>query len=142
MGSLAAAVLAAGGNVTGAIPSSLQEREQASAAARGETFVVGSMHERKALMYRLASGFAVLAGGLGTLDELMEVATWSQLSLIRKLLVVLNHRGFFDPMLGMLDHLATEGFLGIDERQLIQVAHTPDEAFDRLGLGVPESTAR
>jgi uncharacterized protein (TIGR00730 family) len=134
MGALADAVLAGGGSVTGVIPHSLHERERAD-AARGEILVVRSMHERKDLMYRLSSGFAILPGGIGTLDELMEVATWNQLALIAKPLVVVNCKGFFDPMLDMLDHLVEEGFLAADERLLIQVADTADEALDLLGAG-------
>jgi uncharacterized protein (TIGR00730 family) len=136
MGALADAVQAAGGRVTGIIPHSLLQREPPG-SMQGTVFVVRSMHERKALMYRLSSGFAVLPGGLGTLDELMEVATWKKLALIDKPLVVVNHQGFFDPMLGMLDHLVTEGFLGAAERQLIQVAQDATEALDRLGAGHP-----
>jgi uncharacterized protein (TIGR00730 family) len=132
MGALADAVLAGGGRVTGVIPHSLHERERAD-QARGEIFVVRSMHQRKDLMYRLSSGFAILPGGIGTLDELMEVATWNQLALIAKPLVVVNCRGFFDPMLDMLDHLVGEGFLSAGERRLIQVADSVDEAFERLG---------
>ncbi|MQT04394.1 LOG family protein [Streptomyces jumonjinensis] len=134
MGALADAVLAAGGDVTGVIPRSLHERERADNAP-GAIFVVRSMHERKALMYRLAAGFAILPGGLGTLDELMEVATWNQLSIMRKPIVVVNHRGFFDPILRMLDHLVDEGFLGANERHLIQVAHDAEEAIDRPRVG-------
>jgi uncharacterized protein (TIGR00730 family) len=140
MGALADAVLAAGGSVTGVIPRSLHERERAD-RARGAVFVVRSMHERKALMYRLSCGFAVLPGGLGTLEELMEVATWNQLALIRKPVVVVNDAGFFDPMLAMFDHLVDEGFVAAEERRLIQVASGPEEAIDRLGLGGPAPTA-
>ncbi|MGW6058575.1 LOG family protein [Streptomyces sp. NPDC055189] len=134
MGAVADAVLAAGGSVTGVIPRLLHERER-SDKAPGAVFVVRSMHERKALMYRLSLGFAVLPGGLGTLDELMEVATWNQLSIMRKPIVVVNHRGFFDPMLRMLDHLVEQGFLKAEERALIQVAHDAGDAVDRLGAG-------
>lgn len=133
MGALADAALAAGGSVTGVIPSSLHERERSS-KLRGTVFVVGSMHERKALMYRLSSCFAVLPGGIGTLDELMEVATWNQLAIIEKPLVVVNYEGFFDPMIEMLDHLVKEEFLSAAERSLIQVASNTDEAFDRLSV--------
>lgn len=136
MGAVAAGALAAGGGVTGVIPLHLRDRECA-VEAPGATFVVRSMHQRKALMYRLASGFAVLPGGIGTLDELMEVATWNQLGLIKKPVVVVNHRGFFDPMLTMLDHLVTEGFLSLEERLLLQVADTCDEALERLGEAQP-----
>src|SRR5579884_2249237 len=121
MGAVADGVLEGGGGVTGVIPHTLHERER-SDRARGAIFVVASMHERKALMYRLASGFAVLPGGIGTLDELMEVATWDQLRIMEKPLVVVNHRVFFTPMLAMLDHLVAEGFLSARERRLFQVA--------------------
>jgi uncharacterized protein (TIGR00730 family) len=136
MGAVADGVLDGGGAVTGVIPRSLHERERAD-NARGAVFVVRSMHERKALMYRLSSAFAVLPGGLGTLDELMEVATWNQLSLMAKPVVVVNHGGFFTPMLAMLDHLVAEGFVSAKERQLIQVADTAAAALDRLGFPEP-----
>ncbi|WP_043194368.1 TIGR00730 family Rossman fold protein [Streptomyces sp. NRRL F-2664] len=131
MGAVADGVLAGGGTVTGVLPRSLYERERAD-RARGETFVVRSMHQRKALMYRLSTGFAVLPGGIGTMDELMEVATWNQLSLMEKPVVVVNHRGFYTPMLAMLDHLVTEGFLTAQERRVVRSAETADEALDLL----------
>ncbi|MFJ8018359.1 TIGR00730 family Rossman fold protein [Streptomyces sp. NPDC096339] len=131
MGAVADGVLRGGGAVTGIVPRSLHERERAD-RARGAIFVVRSMHERKALMYRLSSGFAVLPGGIGTLDELMEVATWNQLSLMEKPIVVVNHAGFYDPMLAMLDHLVSEGFLTAAERGLIRSTDTAEEALDLL----------
>ncbi|MEV8565845.1 TIGR00730 family Rossman fold protein [Streptomyces sp. NPDC051322] len=136
MGAVADGVLEAGGSVTGVIPRSLHERERAD-RARGAIFVVRSMHERKTVMYRLSSGFAVLPGGFGTLDELMEVATWNQLSLMDKPIVVVNLGGFFDPMLAMLDHLVAEGFLSAKDRRLIQAADTVQEALDRLAPAEP-----
>ncbi|MGW1889936.1 LOG family protein [Streptomyces sp. NPDC002004] len=136
MGAVADGVLDGGGAVTGVIPRSLHERERAD-NARGAVFVVRSMHERKALMYRLSAGFAVLPGGIGTLDELMEVATWNQLSLMEKPIVVVNHGGFFTPMLAMLDHLVAEGFLSAKERRLVQAAETAEEALDLLGFPEP-----
>ncbi|MFD7438799.1 TIGR00730 family Rossman fold protein [Streptomyces sp. NPDC059861] len=132
MGAVADGVLAGGGAVTGVLPRSLHERERAD-QARGTIFVVRSMHERKALMYKLSAGFAVLPGGIGTLDELMEVATWNQLSLMEKPVVVVNHQGFYDPMLTMLDHLVTEGFLTAKERNLVRSAETTGQALDLLG---------
>ena len=134
MRAVADGVLEHGGAVTGVIPRTLHERERADRAP-GTVFLVRDMHDRKALMYRLASGFAVLPGGLGTLDELMEVATWNQLSLLDKPLVVVNHRGFYDPLLAMLDHLVAEGFLAARERRLVQVAGTAEEALSLLGAG-------
>lgn len=140
MGAVAGAVLAAGGGVTGVIPRRLHERERADNAP-GAVFVVRDMHERKALMYRLSRGFAVLPGGLGTLDELMEVATWNQLSIMRKPVVVVNHRGFFDPLLRLLDHLVTEGFLRPEERALVEVADDASHALDLLGAARPVPAA-
>jgi len=131
MRAVADGVTQAGGGVIGVIPQGLHERESAD-QARGALFMVRTMHDRKTLMYRLASGFAVLPGGFGTLDELMEVVTWNQLSLIAKPVVVVNHLGFYDPMLAMLDHLVAEGFLVTAERTLVQVAGTAEEALDIL----------
>ncbi|KUJ70107.1 hypothetical protein ACZ90_07085 [Streptomyces albus subsp. albus] len=128
-------VLEHGGGVTGVVPWTLHQREPAGRAP-GAVFMVRSMHDRKALVYQLASGFAVLPGGLDTLDEFMEVATWSSLSLLDKPVVVLNHRGFYDPMLRMLDHLVVEGFLTAREHRLVQVAETVEEALALLGAGV------
>jgi uncharacterized protein (TIGR00730 family) len=133
MGAVADAVLAAGGNVTGVIPVILHEKVRPD-KARGKTYVVRSMHQRKALMYRLSSGFAVLPGGFGTLDELMEVATWTKLGIIEKPIVVVNCEGFFDLMLDIIDHIVKEGFISDDERGLIRVANDLDEAFDLLGV--------
>ncbi|MDH6132939.1 uncharacterized protein (TIGR00730 family) [Kitasatospora sp. MAA4] len=140
MGAIADSVFEAGGDVTGVVPGVLRERER-SEEPRGTIHVVSTMHERKSLMYRLASGFAVLPGGIGTLDELMEVATWNQLGIMAKPIVVVNHKGFFDPLLALLDHLVREGFLALHERRLIQVAHTPEDACDLLGLPVLTAAA-
>lgn len=131
MGAVAKAALAGGAPVTGVIPHDLHKRERAHKAP-GEVFVVRTMHERKALMYRLASAFAVLPGGLGTLDELMEVATWNQLGMHHKPVVLLNTSGFFDPLLGFLDHVVREGFLTPAERALVHTARDPETALDLL----------
>ncbi|MGX1884878.1 LOG family protein [Streptomyces sp. NPDC055287] len=132
MGALAEAALEAGAPVTGVIPRQLFERERPD-RSRAEVIVVQSMHERKALMYRLSSGFAVLPGGLGTLEELLEVATWNQLGLHRKPLVLVNRGGFFDPLLIMLDNMVSSGFLKPAERAIIQAASDVDDALVRLG---------
>lgn len=131
MGAVAGAALDNGAAVTGVIPHDLHERER-SQQALGQIFVVRTMHERKALMYRLASSFAVLPGGFGTLDELMEVATWNQLGMHRKRLVLLNAKGYFDSLLGFLDRVAKEGFLTPAERDLVRATDDVDEALDLL----------
>ncbi|MEV8306837.1 TIGR00730 family Rossman fold protein [Streptomyces flavidovirens] len=134
MGAVAEAVLAAGAPVTGVIPRQLFERERPD-ASRAEVRVVESMHERKALMYRLSTGFAVLSGGLGTLEELLEVATWNQLGFHRKPLVLVNRGGFFDPLLTMLDTMVGNGFLEPADRALIQDSSDVDDALHRLTHG-------
>ncbi|MFD7122053.1 TIGR00730 family Rossman fold protein [Streptomyces sp. NPDC059922] len=131
MGAVADAVLDAGAPVTGVIPRQLYEREQPD-ESRTEVIVVETMHERKALMYRLAVGFAVLPGGLGTLDELLEVATWNQLGIHHKPLVLVNRGGFFDPLLTLLDNMVSDGFISQEERFVIQVASGVEEALDCL----------
>ncbi|MFE4960491.1 TIGR00730 family Rossman fold protein [Streptomyces sp. NPDC056653] len=136
MGAVAQGVSDGGGAITGVVPSALRERER-SDDPLGTIHVVATMHERKALMYRLATGFAVLPGGIGTLDEVMEVLTWNQLGLMAKPVVVVNHEGFFDPLLNLLDHLVTQGFLARHERALIQTADAADDACDRLCLRAP-----
>lgn len=140
MGAVAGAALAHGATVTGVVPHDLHVREK-SQEAPGQIFVVRTMHERKALMYRLSSAFAVLPGGFGTLDELMEVATWNQLGMHRKRVVLLNARGYFDPLLGFLDHAAQEGFMTPEERKIVTVADDVDEALDQLTPRTPAAAA-
>lgn len=132
MGAVADAAFSGGAPVTGVIPHRLYERELPQ-RTRGEVFVVRTMHERKALMYKLSNGFAVLPGGLGTLDELMEVATWNQLGFHQKPIVLVNHEGFFDPLAALLDHVVKEGFLSPQERSCIDMAIGVEEALDQLG---------
>jgi uncharacterized protein (TIGR00730 family) len=117
--------------VTGVIPRHLFERERADITV-SDLRVVESMHDRKRLMYQLADGFVALPGGLGTLDELFEICTWAQLGLHHKLVVILNHGGYFDPMISMLDRAVTEGFLAPAERALVRHVPTPDQAIDLL----------
>jgi uncharacterized protein (TIGR00730 family) len=110
MGELADSCLAAGGKVIGVIPDSLVRHEVAHLGLT-ELRVVNSMHERKAMMADLSDAFMALPGGLGTLEELFEVWTWSQLGLHQKGLGLLNVAGFFDPLVEMVQHGLNEGFL-------------------------------
>lgn len=132
MHAVAKGVLDSGASVTGVVPYNLREREK-STDVLGEVFVVRNMHERKALMYRLSDAFAVLPGGIGTLDELMEVATWNQLGFLSKPLVLVNRDGFYDPLVCLLDHLVEQGFLAPDERALISETDAVEHALDLLG---------
>ncbi|MEV2279011.1 TIGR00730 family Rossman fold protein [Nocardiopsis sp. NPDC049922] len=131
MGAVAGAAAAGGAPVTGVIPHDLRERERMH-EIEGRIFISRSMHERKALMYRLSTGFAALPGGLGTLDELMETATWNQLGIHDKPIVLMNCHGFFDPVLRLLEHVVAEGFLSPEESERILVAQGPEEALDLL----------
>ena len=110
MGILADTALAAGGEVIGVIPQDLIDREIGHTGLT-ELHVVGSMHERKALMAELSDGFVALPGGAGTLEELIEIYTWSQLGLHDKPMGVLNVAGYYDGLAALLDHAVQEGFL-------------------------------
>lgn len=131
MGRLADAVLAGGGRVTGVIPQGLLSREVGHKEIT-ELRVVGSMHERKALMAELSDGFAVLPGGLGTLEELSETLTWGQLGIHAKPCGLLNVAGYFDPLIAFVDHAVAEGFVKPEFRALLQVGATPEELLQRL----------
>jgi len=136
MGLLADTALEAGGTVIGVIPQALIDRE---IGHRGltELHVVGSMHERKALMAELADGFVALPGGVGTLEELVEVYTWSQLGLHRKPLGLLNVSGYYDGLAAFLDHAVREQFLRPEHRAVLAVESQPDALLDRLERAEP-----
>jgi uncharacterized protein (TIGR00730 family) len=131
MGALADTALAAGGEVVGVIPRALVEREVAHQSLT-DLHVVGSMHERKALMADLSDAFVTAPGGLGTLEELFEVLTWSQLGLHDKPCALLDVLGYYDHIAGFLDHAVAEGFLRPDSRAMLLVGDEPAELLDRL----------
>src|SRR5262245_31741191 len=132
MGILADAVLHAGGEVSGVIPEALVAEELAHPQLTA-LHVVGTMHQRKALMADLADGFAALPGGFGTADELFEILTWAQLGLHAKPIGLLNVAGFFDPLLAWLDRTAGEGFLKPKHRALLLVEDEPTRLLEALG---------
>lgn len=131
MGVIADAVLDAGGEVIGVIPDHMADREIAHFGLT-DLRIVGSMHERKALMYELSDGFVALPGGLGTLEELFEITTWSQLGLHAKPTGLLDVDGFYTPLVGFLDQLVTEGFVSDRHRRLLRVAAQPAALLERL----------
>jgi uncharacterized protein (TIGR00730 family) len=110
MGAVARATLAAGGHVTGIIPQFLVEREVMLADAQ-ELVVTADMHERKRLMFERSDAFVALPGGVGTLEELVEQLTWAQLGRHDKPILIADLEGFWTPLIALLDHMATEGFL-------------------------------
>ncbi len=120
MGAVADAAIAAGGSVIGVIPQALAAREVAHAGIT-QLHVVDSMHERKALMNDLSSGFVMLPGGFGTFEEFCEVVTWVQLRIIDKPCVILNAGGYYDPLLAMFDRANRAGFINDRNRAIVQV---------------------
>jgi uncharacterized protein (TIGR00730 family) len=131
MGALADGALAAGGDVTGVIPRTLVDRELGRRDL-GDLRVVGSMHERKALMQELSDGFVALPGGLGTFEELFEIVTWGQLGLHAKPVVLLDVESYFAPLLAMLDHAVAEGFVRPSDREPVRRAGSVTEALALL----------
>lgn len=121
MGHLADAAMNAGGKVTGIIPTFLHVKEVAHDHIT-EMITVDSMHERKAMIFDMSDAFIALPGGFGTLDELFEMLTWAQLGLHQKPVGILNINGYFDPILEGIDSMVDEGFLKLDNREMIQVS--------------------
>ena len=141
MGVVADAALAAGGRVTGVIPEVLATRELAHPRVT-EMRVVGSMHERKALMSELSDGFLALPGGIGTLEEWFEVWTWSQLGFQPKPCGLLNVAGYYDHLLAFLDHMTGERFLTGAHRSMAIVDDDPERLLDRLASYRPARTRK
>ena len=138
MGSLAEAVMADGGGVTGVIPRALRDRELAHSDV-DELIVVDDMHERKALMAARADAFVALPGGYGTLEELFEAVAWAQLGIHQKPVSLLNSHGFFDHLIAFLDHANAEEFLKPQHRSLLHVESDPDKLVSGLARYVRES---
>ena len=136
MGAIADAVLAAGGEAIGVIPEDLKKKELAHTGLR-DLRVVGSMHERKALMERLSDGFIAMPGGFGTLDEFCEILTWAQLGLHRKPCGMLNVDGYFDAFLRFVDHSVSQGFIRKEHRGLLIDGEDPAELLDLLARRHP-----
>jgi uncharacterized protein (TIGR00730 family) len=141
MGEVADGVLAGGGEVIGVIPRHMTSREVAHQGIP-DLRVVGSMHERKMLMYDLADGFVALPGGLGTLEELFEVTTWSQLGLHVKPTGLLDVGGYFSLLTGFLDHTVAEGFVNSEHRRLLMVEEEPESLLARLAAFEPPPLPR
>ncbi|HEX5235168.1 MAG TPA: TIGR00730 family Rossman fold protein [Silvibacterium sp.] len=129
MGAMADAALGAGGEVVGAIPDAMMERE---IGHRGltELHVVRTMHERKALMAERANAFVALPGGYGTMDEFLEIVTWAQLGIHAQPCVLVNTGGYYDGLLGFFDTAVAEGFIQPKSRGLVQVAQDAAEALE------------
>jgi len=125
MGAAADAALAAGGEVIGVIPQDILDKEVGHGGVT-ELFTVSSMHERKMKMASMSDCFIALPGGIGTLEEIIEVLTWGQLGFHNKACGVLNISGFFNPLLELLDHMVEHRFLKAEHRDQLLVAETPE----------------
>ncbi|ESY66021.1 TIGR00730 family Rossman fold protein [Mesorhizobium sp. M0051] len=128
MGAVAEGALRAGGKVTGIIPRFLINREATETALDrlDELLITDNMHERKHKMFEKSDAFVALPGGIGTVEEIVEVMTWAQLGHHRKPIVFGNVGGFWDPMLALLDHMAAEGFIHTAQRVRPLVVDDPE----------------
>jgi uncharacterized protein (TIGR00730 family) len=136
MGALADAALGAGGKVIGVIPNSLVEAEIAHARLT-QLHIVETMHERKALMAELSDAVIALPGGTGTLDELFEMFTWSQLGLHRMPIGLLDVADYWQPLLRFLEHAVNERFLRAEHFKTLLVERDPGSLVDRLSSHQP-----
>ncbi|WP_027057653.1 TIGR00730 family Rossman fold protein [Mesorhizobium loti] len=128
MGAVAEGTLKAGGKVTGIIPRFLINKEATETALDrlDELLITDNMHERKHKMFEKSDAFVALPGGIGTVEEIVEIMTWGQLGHHRKPIVFGNVNGFWDPMLSLLDHMAAEGFIHTAKRVQPLVINDPE----------------
>ena len=126
MGVVADAALAHGGEVIGVIPEKLMTREVGHTGLT-ELRVVATMHERKAIMAELSNGFIALPGGIGTIEEIIEVFTWHQIGYHNKRCGFLNTDGYYDKLFGFIDHMVEEGFLSAKQRNELIISEDPEE---------------
>ncbi len=141
MGVVADSALESGGEVLGVMPKALVERE-ISHGGLTDLRVVGSMHERKALMAGLSEGFIALPGGTGTLEEFFEVLTWTQLGEHQKPCGLLNAAGYYDPLLRFFDHMVEQRFLKEEHRALMLVEEDPRTLLASFASYDPPKTAK
>lgn len=131
MSAVSDAVLQAGGEVTGVIPHFMVEQNWHHTGLT-ELVEVESMHQRKKTMAELSDAVITLPGGCGTLEELLEIITWKQLGLYLNPIVILNIKGYFDPLLQMMDKAMEENFMRQQHGAIWKVAHTPQEAVELI----------
>lgn len=128
MGAVAEGALKAGGKVTGIIPRFLINKEATETALDrlDELSITDNMHERKHKMFEKSDAFVALPGGIGTVEEIVEIMTWAQLGHHRKPIVFGNVNGFWDPMTALLDHMSAEGFIHTAQRVKPLVVNDPE----------------
>ncbi len=136
MGIIADEVMHLGGHVTGVIPQALMDKEVGHVNL-SELHIVRNMHERKALMAELSDGFIAMPGGIGTLEELFEMFTWSQLGFHEKPLGLLNVNGFYDSLILFLKQTVQKHFLKQEHLNLLIIESDPDRLLQRLNEFTP-----
>jgi uncharacterized protein (TIGR00730 family) len=141
MGAVADGALAAGGEVIGVLPQMLVNREVAHRSLT-RLEVVQTLHQRKARMAELASAFAILPGGFGTLDEAFEIVTWRMLGIHQKPIAFLDALGFWKPLQALVEHLAAQRFVGAGQSGLVQLCPTPDTLLDAVDPEVTPAHAQ
>ena len=141
MGILADAALKAGGEVTGIIPGHLHKREIGHEGAT-RLVVVGSMHERKQKMFELADAFAILPGGLGTVEEAMEIITWRQLGLHDKPVFLIDVANYWAPLAALFDHVIAQGFARNETRALFRLLPRVEDFLPALAAAPPAGPAK
>ena len=135
MGAIASAVIEEGGDVVGVIPSFLKERE-GGALAGSQLIVTDTMHERKKNMFERSDAFVILPGGIGTLEETFEIATWKQLQLHTKPIVALSINDYWRGLSAILDDMILGGFAYPKIKELITVVDNPEKIFDILANAI------
>ncbi|MBG88081.1 MAG: TIGR00730 family Rossman fold protein [Verrucomicrobiales bacterium] len=141
MGTVADAVIEAGGAVHGVIPQALEEKELAHRGVTELTVVV-SMHTRKQRMAELSDGFITLPGGIGTLEELAEIFTWLQLQFHNKPVGILNTNGYYDHLFAFLRHMRDEQFLKSRQLDALLVSNRPSELLQQMREFTPCSDGK
>lgn len=140
MGATAKAALAAGGEVVGVIPQFLRARE-VELNTLSELIITVDMHQRKEQMHRLSDAFVILPGGIGTLEEVTEALTWSQLGLHKKPIVFVNTLGFWDPLFALFDRIATHNFARYGLKELYQIVDKPEDVMPAILAAKRQSAA-
>jgi uncharacterized protein (TIGR00730 family) len=141
MGVIANTMLQLGGKVTGVLPHFLNKKEVGNLDV-DELILVNSMHERKQKISDISDAFIAMPGGFGTLEEVAEMLTWSQLGLSKKPIGLYNANGFYDLLLGQFDKMVDEAFLKVENRKMLIDDHDPERLLDKLFEFKPISTPK
>ena len=141
MGAVADAALKVGGKVTGIMPRFLKDKEIEHIGLT-RLILVDTMHERKSMINDLSDGFIVMPGGYGSMDEFFEILTWAQLGLHQKPVAVLNLKGFYDPLIQLVDSMVEKGFLKPVNREMLLVEENIDDLIEKMSSYRPPAVTK